>query len=87
MPIIAVIVIVLGVAHTLIHQGLARTPAWLVVGSILLLEPINSRFRRLPEGTPPEDAASLYARWSWLHLSRTGVAVISLIVFVLAALS
>ncbi|MFD1538966.1 DUF1772 domain-containing protein [Nonomuraea guangzhouensis] len=95
MPIIAVIVIGLGVTHALGHEGLARTLAWIavggialvVVGSILLLEPINSRFRRLPEGAPPPDAADLHVRWSWLHLGRTVVAVVSLTLFVLAALS
>jgi hypothetical protein len=92
MPIIAVVILALGVAYALRHDGTARTLTWIalsgvtviVLGSILLLEPINNKFRRLPEGTPPPDAAALHTRWSWLHLGRTVVAVASLALFVAA---
>jgi hypothetical protein len=95
MPIIAGVIIALGVAYAIGHHGTARTLAWaavgavalIVVGSVLLLEPINTRFRRLPEGTPPPDAAELYARWTRLHLARTVVAVTSLALFATATLS
>ncbi|MEU6349299.1 DUF1772 domain-containing protein [Streptomyces sp. NPDC047072] len=92
MPILAVVVIVLGVVYALRHDGDARTLAWtalgtvalIVVVSIVLLEPINTKFRRLPEGTPPPDAASLHARWARLHIARAVVAVASLALFVSA---
>lgn len=92
MPIIAIVIVVLGVAYALGHDGSARALTWtavggivlIVAGSITFLEPINSKFRRLPEGTPPPDAASLHARWSRLHLLRTAVALTSLALFVIA---
>jgi hypothetical protein len=95
MPIVAIAVLVLGVIYALGRDGNARTLAWLalggvaliIVGSLLLLEPINSKFRRLPEGTPPPDAASLHARWARLHLTRAVVAIASLVLFVTATLS
>ncbi|RSM64774.1 hypothetical protein DMB66_19245 [Actinoplanes sp. ATCC 53533] len=95
MPILAIAILVLGVVFALRHEGIARALAWIalggitliVVGSVLLLEPINTKFRRLPEGTPPPDAASLHTRWTWLHLVRTVLAVASLGLFVTATLS
>jgi hypothetical protein len=81
--------------YALRRDGNAQTLAWIavggialiVVGSILLLEPINTKFRRLPEGTPPPHAASLHARWSRLHLIRMVLAIASLALFVTATLS
>ena len=95
MPILAIAVLVLGVIHALRLDGDVRTLTWLavggvaliVVGSLLLLEPINSKFRRLPEGTPPPDAATLHARWARLHLARAVVAVASLALLVTATLT
>ncbi|WP_020415658.1 DUF1772 domain-containing protein [Amycolatopsis sp. ATCC 39116] len=95
MPIVAVVILALGGMYALRHDGAARVLTWLgfagvaliVVGSIVLLEPINSKFRRLPEGTPPEHAATLFVRWSWLHIVRAGVAIASLALFVAATVS
>lgn len=95
MPIVAVVVLALGVVYALRHDGTASTLAWIafggvaliVVGSLLLLEPINSQFRRLPEGTPPPSAAALLVRWSRLHIPRSVVAIASLVLFVAATRS
>ncbi len=76
-----------------IHSsGTSRVLGWLgltclaviMVGSALLGEPINSKFRRLAEGTPPEGAEELRAFWRRFHFARTGVAVAAL-VFLIAA--
>ena len=66
--------------------GRPATLAWLgtaliatiMVTSIVIAEPINSRFRRLPEGQRPEGAEQLRIRWRRFHLARTGVALLSL---------
>ncbi|WP_157187190.1 DUF1772 domain-containing protein [Nocardia vinacea] len=73
-------------------SGNSRLLGWLglaclvviMVGSALLGEPINSKFRRLAEGTPPEGAEALRAFWRRFHFVRTGVAVAAL-VFLIAA--
>ena len=45
----------------------------IMVGSATLAEPINSKFRRVPEGVVPEGAAALRDRWRRLHLARTAL--------------
>ncbi len=95
MPILAVAIVVLGIASALQHDGAARTLTWAAIGCVLLivigttaiLEPMNSKFRRLPEGTPPDNADAILATWGKLHIARTAVAVVSLILFVTAQLS
>jgi anthrone oxygenase-like protein len=70
----------------------ASTFAWLgivglaivMVSSIVIAEPMNSRFRKLPEGELPPDADGLRARWERFHLVRTVVAMATLICLVLS---
>jgi hypothetical protein len=47
----------------------------IMVGSLALAEPINTRFRRLPEGVAPPRAEALRTRWRQLHLARTALAL------------
>jgi anti-sigma-K factor RskA len=50
----------------------------------VLAEPINSRFRRLPEGSVPRDAERLRVVWRRFHLVRTGLAVAAFACLVVA---
>jgi Domain of unknown function (DUF1772) len=50
----------------------------ILVGSIVVAEPINSRFRRLPEGVVPPQAERLRRRWRRFHLVRTALGVAAL---------
>jgi hypothetical protein len=54
----------------------------IVVSSLIVAEPINSRFRRLPEGSPPEAAERLRIVWRRFHYGRTvlGVAAFACVV-------
>jgi Domain of unknown function (DUF1772) len=51
----------------------AITVSWIVIA-----EPINSGFRRVPEGQQPERAEQLRIRWRRFHLARTSAALLSL---------
>ncbi len=59
-----------GTRQTLLLAALAPQVI-IFVGSLVLAEPINSRFRRLREGEVPAGAGRLRARWRRLHLART----------------
>jgi hypothetical protein len=72
-----------GAGRTLAVAGIALL-AVILVSSIILAEPINSQFRRLPEGTVPPDAESLRRRWRRFHLLRTALAVAAFALFVTA---
>jgi Domain of unknown function (DUF1772) len=63
-----------GAGGTLALAGIALL-AVILVSSIIVAEPINSQFRRLPEGTVPPDAEALRRRWRRFHLVRTALAV------------
>jgi Domain of unknown function (DUF1772) len=52
--------------------------AVILVGSIVVAEPINSQFRRLPEGVVPPQAERLRRRWRRFHLIRTGLGIAAL---------
>ena len=86
MPIMGSISALGAVVFALNSAGRPATLAWLgialiaviMVSSIIFGEPINSRFRRLPEGQQPEGAEQLRIRWRRFHLARTGVALLSL---------
>ncbi|MDQ3788245.1 MAG: DUF1772 domain-containing protein [Actinomycetota bacterium] len=60
-------------------SGRAATLTWVAVGlfgviivsSLIVAEPINSRFRRLPEGDPPDGAERLRVTWRRFHYGRT----------------
>jgi hypothetical protein len=56
--------------------------AVIIVSSLIVAEPINARFRRLPEGATPDRADRLRITWRRFHLSRTllGVAAFTCIV-------
>jgi Domain of unknown function (DUF1772) len=57
----------------------------ILVGSIVVAEPINSRFRRLPEGAVPPDAERLRGRWRRFHLVRTGLALTAFVLLLTAS--
>jgi hypothetical protein len=61
--------------------------AIILVSSIVLAEPINEVFRRLPEGIVPPDADRLRRRWRRFHLLRTALAVSAFTLFVNAVAS
>jgi hypothetical protein len=73
-----------GAARALAFAGLVLL-ALILVSSIVLAEPINSQFRRRPEGTVPPDAERLRRRWRRFHLFRTGLGVAALAFLVTAA--
>jgi hypothetical protein len=52
--------------------------AVILVGLIVVAEPINSQFRRLPEGVVPPQAERLRRRWRRFHLVRTGLGIAAL---------
>lgn len=72
-----------GTGRTLSLAGVTLL-AVILVGSIVLAEPINSQFRRLPEGSVPPDAERLRRRWRRFHLVRTALAVTAFGLFVSA---
>jgi hypothetical protein len=57
----------------------------ILVSSIVLAEPINSQFRRRPEGVVPPDAERLRRVWRRFHLVRTALAVSAFALLVTAA--
>jgi hypothetical protein len=86
MPIMGNISALAAVVFALNSDGRAAALAWIAVAliavimiaSITLAEPMNSRFRRLPEGHTPEGAEQLRIRWRRFHWARTAVALASL---------
>lgn len=59
--------------------------AVILVSSVVVAEPINSQFRRRPEGVVPPDAERLRRLWRRFHLVRTGLAVAAFALLVTAA--
>jgi Domain of unknown function (DUF1772) len=67
-------------------DGRAAALAWIgaalialvIVASIVIAEPINSKFRILSEGQAPEGAERLRISWRRFHWARTVVALASL---------
>jgi Domain of unknown function (DUF1772) len=51
---------------------------------VILAEPINSQFRRRPEGSVPPDAERLRRVWRRFHLVRTAIAVAAFTLLVTA---
>jgi Domain of unknown function (DUF1772) len=49
--------------------------ALIIVASIALAEPINSTFRRLPEGQAPDRVEQLRITWCRFHCARTVAAL------------
>jgi hypothetical protein len=91
-PIMAVATIVGTVLFALQSSGHSQVLAWtgaglialVVITSISIAEPMNSKFRRLPEGTVPEGAAQVRQKWRRFHAVRT---VITLAAFICLALA
>jgi Domain of unknown function (DUF1772) len=59
--------------------------AAILIGSVVLAEPINSQFRRRPEGEVPPQAERLRRRWRRFHLVRTSLGIAALACLITAA--
>jgi hypothetical protein len=59
--------------------------ALIIVASIALAEPINSRFRQLPEGQAPDRVEDLRITWCRFHWARTVAALGALACLVAAS--
>jgi hypothetical protein len=59
--------------------------ALIIVASITLAEPMNSKFRRLPEGKAPDRVEQLRISWCRFHRARTVVALGALACLVAAS--
>jgi hypothetical protein len=59
--------------------------ALIIVASIALAEPMNSKFRRLPEGQAPDRVEQLRVAWCRFHWARTVVALGALACLVAAS--
>jgi hypothetical protein len=86
MPILGAVTALSAVVFALNTGGRASALAWIgvaligviMVASILVGEPINSKFRRLPEGQAPDGVEKLRVRWRQFHWARTAVALAAL---------
>ena len=72
-----------GAARALALSGVGLL-AVILIGSIVVAEPINSRFRRLPEGVVPPRAERHRRVWRLFHLMRTGLGILALACFITA---
>ena len=92
MPILGSVAGIAAVVFALGSTGLAKRLTWtgilfvalVIAASILLAEPINSKFRRLPEGQVPERAEYYRRIWRLFHLGRTVAAIAALSCFAAA---
>jgi len=93
MPILAVLTLIPAV-YFATHAGpSASKAAWVGAGLVLLViiasvsfaEPVNSKFRRLPEGTVPEGAERYRVFWRRFHTCRNVVAIVALVSLAAAA--
>ena len=83
MPILGAITGAGSMGFALNSDGDARRLAWaalgllvtIILGSLIIAEPMNSKFRRLPEGTAPQDAGGIRDRWRAFHIARTVLAL------------
>ena len=93
MPIMGNIAALGAVVFALNSDGHAAVLAWtgvrlvavIMVASIAIAEPMNSKFRRLSEGQAPEGAEQIRLSWRRFHLARTAVALAALACFAAAA--
>lgn len=87
LPILGVLTAAAAVVFALATDGPASVLASIGVGliaviiasSIVIAEPINSQFRRLPEGQAPDDADRLRVKWRRFHWTRTAFALATLV--------
>jgi uncharacterized membrane protein len=78
-PILAALASIVGGYFAWFSLGTPRLLAWVgvalmvfvVVASIVIAEPINSRFRDLPEGQLPDGAERYRIAWRRFHTART----------------
>jgi hypothetical protein len=90
LPILGALTAVGALLFALNSSGRPATLTWVavallavvIVSSLVVAEPINARFRRLPEGSPPEGADRLRVTWRRFHYGRTllGIAAFTCIV-------
>jgi hypothetical protein len=90
LPILGALTAVGALLFALNAAGRAAALTWtavallgvIIVSSLAVAEPINMRFRRLPEGSPPPGADRLRIVWRRFHYGRTllGVAAFGCIV-------
>ncbi|MFS0896867.1 anthrone oxygenase family protein [Mycolicibacterium litorale] len=85
-PILGVLSAVAAVFFALGSEGRPAMLAWIgvalislvMVASVTLAEPMNSKFRRLPEGQIPEGVERTRINWRRFHIARTVVALAAL---------
>ena len=84
-PILAAVAVLAAFVFAWNRACVAMTLAWMglglvvvvVVASVAIAEPINSKFRRLPEGQVPDDAARLRTFWGRFHSVRNAVSLVA----------
>jgi hypothetical protein len=92
-PIIGILSALGAVVFATDSAGRAAVLAWvgfalialIMVASIALAEPMNSKFRRLPEGQVPDRVEQLRISWCRFHCARTVVALGALACLVAAS--
>ena len=95
MPILGVTAGAAATFFALNRSGAATVFAWagigfivlVVVASITIAEPINSKFRRLPEGQMPERAEHYRTLWRRFHAARNLAALAALACLAAAAVA
>jgi dipeptide/tripeptide permease len=93
MPILGTVSALSAVVFGLNNGGPTAGLAWIgvalivviMIASIAVAEPMNSKFRRLPEGRVPNGTDDLRKRWRRFHLMRTVPALVSFGCFAAAA--
>jgi hypothetical protein len=82
-PVVGILSALGAVVFALHSAGRAAVLAWIgfalialiMVASIMFAAPINSTFRRLPEGQAPDRVEQLRITWCRVHWARTVVAL------------
>lgn len=81
LPILGALTCLGALLHALNTTGHPATLTWtavallgvIIISSLIIAEPINTRFRRHPEGDPPKDAERLRTVWRRFHYGRTAL--------------
>ncbi|WP_285032722.1 DUF1772 domain-containing protein [Mycolicibacterium sp. lyk4-40-TYG-92] len=82
-PILGLISMMGALAFAVGSQGRSAVFAWvgiaficvIMIASIVRAEPMNSKFRKLPEGQAPEGIEQIRTAWRRFHWARTAVAL------------
>jgi Domain of unknown function (DUF1772) len=85
MPILAILTLMPAIYFAIYADPLASKAGWVgvalvllvVVASVSLAEPVNSKFRRFPEGTVPDGAERYRVFWRRFHICRNVAAIIA----------